>query len=211
MQRILLDPANNQPATRDLPSGVAVPDELPSAKEVKVHPFKSGGENASLFFVGTATVIIEWAGIRIMTDPNFLHAGDHVHLGPGVSSARRTNPAVDLHALPRIDLVLLSHYHGDHFDQKVEASLRRDLPIITTPHAHSHLTNKGADSFTNVSALDPFETATVDIKDSAGPRRQLRITGMPGKHVPSNSIAESLNSLANAVHPPPPPRHPSQN
>jgi hypothetical protein len=99
----------------------------------------------------------------------------------------------------------------DHFDQKVEASLRRDLPIITTPHAHSHLTNKGADSFTNVSALDPFETATVDIKDSAGPRRQLRITGMPGKHVPSNSIAESLNSLANAVHPPPPPRHPSQN
>lgn len=58
MQRILLDPANNQPATRDLPSGVAVPDELPPAKEVKVHPFKSGGENASLFFVGTATVIM---------------------------------------------------------------------------------------------------------------------------------------------------------
>ncbi|KAL5362025.1 Metallo-hydrolase/oxidoreductase [Aspergillus floccosus] len=201
MQRIVLDPANNQPATRDLPSGVAVPDELPPAKEVKVHPFKSGGENASLFFVGTATVIIEWAGIRIMTDPNFLHAGDHVHLGPGVSSARRTNPAVDLHGLPRIDLVLLSHYHGDHFDQKVEASLRRDLPIITTPHAHSHLANKGADSFTHVSALNPFETAIVDITGSAGPRRQLRVTGMPGKHVPSNSIAESLNSLANAIPP----------
>jgi L-ascorbate metabolism protein UlaG (beta-lactamase superfamily) len=44
--------------------------------------------------------------------PNFLHAGDHVHLGPGVTSARRTNPAVDLHELPRIDLVLLSHYHA---------------------------------------------------------------------------------------------------
>ena len=44
--------------------------------------------------------------------PNFLHAGDHVHLGPGVSSMRRTNPALGLHELPRIDLVLLSHYHG---------------------------------------------------------------------------------------------------
>lgn len=44
--------------------------------------------------------------------PNFLHAGDHVHLGPGVTGTRRTNPAVDLHELPRIDLVLLSHYHG---------------------------------------------------------------------------------------------------
>lgn len=32
---------------------------------------------------------------------------------------RQTNPAVDLHDLPRIDLVLLSHYHADHFDQLV--------------------------------------------------------------------------------------------
>jgi hypothetical protein len=47
-----------------------------------------------------------------MTDPNFLHAGDHVHLGPGISGVRRTNPALDLHELPRIDIVLLSHYHG---------------------------------------------------------------------------------------------------
>lgn len=43
--------------------------------------------------------------------PNFLHAGDHVHLGPGVTSARRHDPAIDLHDLPNIDVVLLSHYH----------------------------------------------------------------------------------------------------
>jgi hypothetical protein len=30
---------------------------------------------------------------------------DHVHLGPGVTGTRKTNPAVDLHDLPRIDLV----------------------------------------------------------------------------------------------------------
>jgi L-ascorbate metabolism protein UlaG (beta-lactamase superfamily) len=47
-----------------------------------------------------------------MTDPNFLHAGDHVHLGPGVTATRKTNPALDLHELPRIDVVLLSHYHA---------------------------------------------------------------------------------------------------
>lgn len=34
-----------------------------------------------------------------------------MHLGPGVSSLRKTNPGVDLHDLPRIDMVLLSHYH----------------------------------------------------------------------------------------------------
>jgi hypothetical protein len=35
----------------------------------------------SVFFVGTATVILRYAGFTILTDPNFLHARDHVHLG----------------------------------------------------------------------------------------------------------------------------------
>jgi|GEM_PF-6297385 len=33
--------------------------------------------NGSIFFVGTATVILRYAGFTILTDPNFLHAGDH--------------------------------------------------------------------------------------------------------------------------------------
>jgi hypothetical protein len=88
----------------------------------------------------------------------------------------------------------------DHFDQKVEASLRRDLPIITTPHAQKHLISKNADSFTNVSALDHFESGIVEMGGTTGPGRyRVRVTGMPGKHVPSNSIVESLNALVNAV------------
>jgi hypothetical protein len=35
-----------------------------------------------------------------------------VHLGLGVTSSRHTNPAIDLHQLPRFDVVLLSHYHA---------------------------------------------------------------------------------------------------
>ncbi|KAJ6105115.1 hypothetical protein N7523_010189 [Penicillium sp. IBT 18751x] len=218
MQRLFINPEDDRPATRDLPSSATMPNELPHANEVKLHPSEYGSENASIYFVGTATTIMlvpslddgeqclklnrEWAGIRIMTDPNFLHAGDHVHLGPSVSSTRRTNPAVELHDLPRVDLVLLSHYHEDHFDQKVEASLRRDLLIVTTPHARSHLMNKNADSFTNIFALDPFESGMVEIGCTAGPKRcRLRVTGMPGKHVPSIPIVEKLNGIANAIPP----------
>lgn len=88
----------------------------------------------------------------------------------------------------------------DHFDQKVEASLRRDIPIITTPHGRVQLTNKGSDSFTNVSPLNAFETCLVEIGGTGGPKRPLlRITGMPGKHVPSNAIVGLLNKMANAV------------
>lgn len=89
---------------------------------------------------------------------------------------------------------------SDHFDQKVEASLRRDIPIITTPHARVQLTNKGGESFTNVSALAPFETGLVEIGGTGGPKRPLlRITGMPGKHVSSNAVVGLLNKMANAV------------
>lgn len=95
---------------------------------------------------------------------------------------------------------MLIYMNRDHFDQKVEASLRRDLPIITTPHAQAHLTGKGTDSFTYVTALDHFDQVLVDLdgtKGQKGPR--LRVTGMPGKHVPPNKVVQKLNDLANAV------------
>jgi hypothetical protein len=50
----------------------------------------------SIFFVGNATVILSYAGFTILTDPNFLHRGNHVHLGYGMTAARRTDPALEL-------------------------------------------------------------------------------------------------------------------
>jgi hypothetical protein len=82
----------------------------------------------SIFFVGNATVILSYAGFTILTDPNFLHRGDHVHLGHGMTAARRTDPALELEALPPIDFVLLSHMHEDHFDREVERRVDHSLP-----------------------------------------------------------------------------------
>lgn len=204
---IVLDPSHTKPPTRDGPPGSEVPANLPPPKEAKVAPTGSGGENASIFFIGTATTVVEWEGIRILTDPNFLHAGDHVHLGPGVQGTRQTNPAIDLSELPRIDAVLLSHYHADHFDQKVEASLRRSLPIITTPHAKSHLTSKGSEeSFSEVYDLDHYEDMFCNIQDGSsgsGKSPAIKVTGMPGKHVPPGpaGMLGAANDLLKAVPP----------
>ncbi|KAK5043543.1 hypothetical protein LTR84_011445 [Exophiala bonariae] len=209
---ISINPLNKQAPTRDYPTSTAVKEKLPSPKSSKTHPSKqfsrSNDDNASLFFVGTATTIIEWKDMRLMTDPNLLHAGEHVHLGPGVTSMRRTNPAVDLHDLPHIDLVLLSHYHEDHFDKEVEASLRRDLPIITTPHAKSCLTTlkSDADSFTNIHALDKWDNMFVNISVPTKPDLnsyilpRLRVEGMPGKHV-GDGLLSKANDLLGAVPP----------
>lgn len=71
---------------RDSTADHSHPTTLPLAKETKIKPTGVGSaENASLYFVGTATTILEWEGIRLLSDPNFIHAGDHVHLGPGVT------------------------------------------------------------------------------------------------------------------------------
>ena len=137
----------------------------------------------SIFFVGNATVILRYAGFTILTDPNFLHRGDHVHLGYGMTTVRRTDPALELDALPSIDFVLLSHMHEDHFDREVERKLDHNLPIVTTPHAAADLISKG---FRAAKALNTWEPLIV----TKGVAR-VRLRAMPGAHA-SGVIARML-------------------
>lgn len=152
---------------------------MPRSLTLNIPTLAAGGPNTddgSIFFVGTATVILRFAGFTILTDPNFLHAGDHAHLGYGLTAERLTEPAFDIDQLPPVDFCILSHYHGDHFDQIVEEKLRKDLPIITTEHAVEELKDKG---FNAGIAVDTWESVTVE-----GPRARVRITSMPGQHGP---------------------------
>lgn len=57
MQSIAISP-DPKPPTRDLPQSVSLPTALPPAKKTKLHPTAGGEENASLYFVGTATTIM---------------------------------------------------------------------------------------------------------------------------------------------------------
>lgn len=130
----------------------------------------------SVFFVGTATVVIRYAGFTILTDPNFLHAGDHVHLGYGLTSVRRTNPAIEIEDLPPLDFILLSHLHGDHFDRVAERKLNKATPIISTRHATKYLDKVG---FTRTRALKTWEP--IDVRKG---QANLRLSAMPGTHGP---------------------------
>lgn len=130
----------------------------------------------SILFIGTATVLLRYGGLTILTDPNFLHAGDHVHLGYGLTSERLTQPAMNIEDLPPLDLCVLSHYHGDHFDQLVEEKLNKYLPIVTTNHAKEKLEEKG---FHKAIGVETWESAEF-IKDGV----HLRVSSMPGQHGP---------------------------
>ena len=133
-------------------------------------------ERGEVTFIGTATVLLRYGGLTILTDPNFLHAGDHAYLGLGLRSKRLTEPAMAIEELPPLDLVVLSHHHGDHFDDVAAERLDKDVPILTEPHAAKKLVSQG---FRRPIPLETWQTQLV-----RKGRTTVRITSMPGKHAP---------------------------
>ena len=156
---------------------------------------KPGGEAAdivkgSILFIGNATVLIRYAGYTILTDPTFIHMHEQVSIGYGMHATRLTNPAIEIHQLPSLDLVVLSHFHGDHFDQVAERELDKSLPIVTTNEAAEALRERG---FANAHPLDTWLSITIDKAEVA-----LRITALPGRHGPPLSelvLPEVMGSM----------------
>src|SRR5262245_48524739 len=70
----------------------------------------------TLAWLGHATVLINFYGVRILTDPVLF---DRIGVSLGVGSLgplRQVRCALAADALPELDLVLVSHAHFDHLD-----------------------------------------------------------------------------------------------
>jgi L-ascorbate metabolism protein UlaG (beta-lactamase superfamily) len=132
--------------------------------------------SGSILFIGNATVLIRYAGFTILTDPTFIHIHEQVSIGYGLHATRLTNPAMEIEELPPLDLVLLSHFHGDHFDQVAEQKLDKALPIVTTNEAAKELRERG---FGNTHPLDTWSSLIIGKGDV-----YLKISSMPGQHGP---------------------------
>jgi len=87
-------------------------------------------------YIGHATLLLEIAGARILTDPNF-----EPKLGRLL--ARVTAPGVALEALPALDALLLTHAHADHLSFKSLDRLPSDIPLYAPPAIARWLVRKG--------------------------------------------------------------------
>jgi L-ascorbate metabolism protein UlaG (beta-lactamase superfamily) len=136
----------------------------------------------TLTVLGTATTLLRLGPFTVLTDPNFLHRGQWVHIGHGLVTRRRTEPAAQPSDLPRLDAVVLSHLHGDHFDTTARRHLPRDVPILTTHHAARRL---GRHGFTAATPLRVWESEVLRSGEAT-----LTVTAVPARH--SGTVLDHL-------------------
>ncbi|EZP71607.1 Hydrolase [Sphingomonas paucimobilis] len=81
-------------------------------------------------WVGHATVLVQAAGLNILTDPVW---SDYASPLPPFGPRRVAQPGIRFEDLPKIDLVVVSHNHYDHLDIPTLKMLwERDRPKIIT-------------------------------------------------------------------------------
>ena len=106
---------------------------------------------ASLQLVRNATLIIEYAGQKILVDPMLSPKG-----GFQSFAGIERNPTVEL-KLPAneitkgLDLVMVTHSHPDHFDEAASKILPKSIGLINQPADRDFFKKEG---FTNAETLD---------------------------------------------------------
>jgi L-ascorbate metabolism protein UlaG (beta-lactamase superfamily) len=94
-------------------------------------PGKWSSNQITAAWLGHSTVLINFFGATILTDPAlFPRIGADLRFTT-VGLKRLVAPALDIRALPPIDLVLLSHAHFDHFDLPTLRALPHNPQVIT--------------------------------------------------------------------------------
>lgn len=131
-------------------------------------------------YIGHATLLLELAGVRVLTDPNF-----ESRLGRFLP--RVSPPGIALDALPALDALLLTHAHADHLSFKSLRRLPRDIPLYAPPSVAEWLTRKG---YAHAVPLEPGGCATI----GAG---RLRIYAEQATHEGSRYGFDRWRSAAN--------------
>ncbi len=150
----------------------------PFAPPANVPPASVDGTRCTITWVNHSTVLIQYAGTNLLTDPIWSErASPFSSIGP----RRFSPPGVPIENLPKIDLVLLSHNHYDHFDlPTLKQIARRDRPRFIVPLGLGKLLSRHG--------IKPERE--MDWWDIAGP-----ITCLPARHFSARGVTDRNRTL----------------
>jgi L-ascorbate metabolism protein UlaG (beta-lactamase superfamily) len=121
--------------------------------------------------VGGPTAILEYGGLRWLTDPALSPPGEYGGL------TKLTGPAVDITRQEPIDVVLLSHHHhSDNLDPAGKAFLPSAGQVLSTIRAAEELGG-------NVVGMEPWSKVEVE-SPSAG---TVNVTAVHAQHGPDGT------------------------
>jgi len=126
----------------------------------------------TLTYIGGPTAILEYAGLRIVTDPTF--DPPQTYAEPGSTTlVKTTGPAIERADIGPVDLVLLSHHtHRDNLDYEGLELIATGVSTLSTREAANDLFGGSVHGF------DSWEEQSIG---------QVTITMVPALHGPPGS------------------------
>jgi len=140
----------------------------------KPEPSKWSDAQVTLAWLGHSTVLINFFGITILTDPVLFPRVGIRLLGMTIGPKRLTAPALQFQELPRIDVILLSHAHFDHLDLRTLRCFDETTRVITA-RATSDLLKRTR--FSSITELDWGESKTLNATGG-----KMTVSAIPVKH-----------------------------
>jgi L-ascorbate metabolism protein UlaG (beta-lactamase superfamily) len=124
-------------------------------------------------YIGGPTVVFDFGGVRLITDPTFDAPGGEYTTGP-VTLHKVAGPAIAAENIGKIDYVLLSHdHHFDNLDRSGRQLLGKATAVLTTVDGAKRLQ-------ANSVGLNPWDSKDFEIANG----RTLRVIATPARHGP---------------------------
>ena len=137
----------------------------------KPNPASWSNTTITATWIGHATVLLNFFGTIIITDPVFAERIGIDVVGLFTIGPRRlVAPALEIEELPSIDIILLSHAHMDHLDIPTLRKFNRNTPIVIAKNTFDVIEPLG---FEEIYELDWGEWTQV---------RDIRIDALETKH-----------------------------
>ena len=162
--------------------------EINAGMKVERPKFKSDNEGISVTWLGHATCLVRVNGVNVLIDPIWAkRASSFSFVGP----KRLVPPPIEIHSLPKLDVIVVSHDHYDHLDIGSVLELKTQSPEarwFVPLGLETYLKKYG---LSNVTAMDWGMTNS----STPSPGKLVEITCVPSQHWGSRYLIDVFSRL----------------